>query len=288
MNPFSPFFVLAVLFAGTAGFFLACNPAAPEPTTTRASIANSDPSVVDSIVAPVAEDSTRTTDTTGTTSNAESTTLPTTTASAILPRIPHGISDHKLSFELETIAQNLEKKKLAYVTSLGQDCSGIFHQIKDSLQARIPALRQSAQYQYPSFTNDRSSRQIADWYYRNNNLLIVEDAMASRNSIRPGSVLFFSKPGKTFKNITIEMLTDRDNNYTSNGAIMHIAVVTSVQMDENGDVIAYTMMHGRNKKYPASRSGSKVVQSDFTPGLPPFGNWSQQWVAVANIMTPVN
>ena len=203
----------------------------------------------------------------------------------VLQRMIKGISDNKISTVLEEIARSIEKQKLAYDKSLGQDCSGIFHRIKDSIQVRLPALAGS-EYQYPTFKSVRSSRQIADWYYRNNNLLIVEDPMASRNSIRPGSVMFFGKPDKKFKNMTIEQLTDRDNQFTSNGYIMHIAVVTSVQTDENDNVIAYTMMHGRNKEHPASRSGSKIVQSTRTTGLPAFGNWSQQWVAVANIATP--
>lgn len=202
-----------------------------------------------------------------------------------LPRIQTGISDNKIGSILSSIAENLEKKKLPYVSSLSQDCSGIFHQLKDSIQKRLPALRKGSSYQYPEYKNIRSSRQIADWYYTNKNLLIVEDPIASRNSIRPGSVMFYGKPNKKYKNMTIESLTDKNNNYTSNGAIMHIAVVTSVRTDDEGNVLEYTIMHGRNKRVHASRSGSKEVQSKRTKGLPPFGNWSQQWVAVANIMT---
>lgn len=82
------------------------------------------------------------------------------------------------------------------------------------------------------------------------------------------------------------MLTDHSNNYTSNGAIMHVAVVTAVTTDEEGNVVDYTIMHGRNAEKHASRTGSKAVQSRNTENLPPFGNWSHQWVAVANIMTP--
>ena len=44
-------------------------------------------------------------------------------------------------------------------------------------------------------------------------------------------------------------------------------------IDENQNVISYTIMHGRNKSVHASRSGSKAVQSLRTKGLPPFGNW---------------
>ena len=203
-----------------------------------------------------------------------------------LPRIRMGISDDKIGSVLSSISKNLEAKQLAYVSSKMQDCSGIFHQLKDSIQQRLPALAQGGgSFQYPSPSQVRSSRQIADWYHKNNNLLIVQDAMASRNSIRPGSVMFYGKSGKKFSNIDIDMLTDRNNNFTSNGAIQHIAVVTEVISDENGNVLSYTIMHGRNKSVHASRSGSKAVQSLRTKGLPPFGNWKQQLVAIANITT---
>lgn len=203
-----------------------------------------------------------------------------------LPRTKMGISDVKIGNVLTSISENLEAKRLAYISSQMQDCSGIFHQLKDSLQERLPSLADGGSYQYPSPKEARSSRQIADWYHENNNLLIVQDAMASRNSIRPGSVMFYGKSGKKFSNIDIDMLTDRDNNYTSNGAIQHIAVVTQVSTDENGNVLDYTIMHGRNSSVHASRSGSKAVQSLNTKGLPPFGNWKQQLVAIANIATP--
>ncbi len=200
---------------------------------------------------------------------------------------PQGaISDKKIGTVLSKIAENLEKKKLAYRANLKQDCSGIFHQIKDSLQLRLPALAASkSNFKYPA-SRIRSSRQIADWYYKNNNLLLVEDAIASRNAIRPGAVLFFGKSNQKFKNITIDLLTDRDNNYSYKGAINHVAVVTRVSKDAQGNVIGYTMMHGRNSKIPAARSSSKVIQSKYTPDLPPFGNWRQQLLAIANIVTP--
>lgn len=215
----------------------------------------------------------------------ELTSNPIPSEGVVLNRINTGISDRKIGEILSNIAENMEKKKLAYVSSKAQDCSGIYHQLKDSLQKRLPALAGSGSYQYPEYKNIRSSRQIADWYHKNGNLLIVEDPLASRNSIRPGSVMFYGKPNKKFKDMTIESLTDKNNNYTNNGAIMHIAVVTSVRTDEDGNVLEYTIMHGRNKRVHASRSGSKEVQSKRTKGLPAFGNWSQQWVAVANIMT---
>ncbi len=209
----------------------------------------------------------------------------------VLPKVNTGISLDKMSEVLESISDSLEKAQLAYVSSLGQDCSGIYHKIKDILQTRLPALKEGSQYMYPQYNVDRSSRQIADWYYQNGNLLIVEDPIASKNSIRPGAVMFFGQAGKLFSDITIEMLTDRDNNYTKDGAIQHIAVVTSIRTDENGDLIDYTMMHARYPGGPAaSRSGSKEVQSTSARSRDkvapyPFGHWTQQWVAVSNIVT---
>lgn len=201
-------------------------------------------------------------------------------------RVNTGISDKKIGEVLSAIAKNLEDKTLEYRSDLLQDCSGIYHQMKDSLQSRLPALKEGAEYQYPSSKTTRNTRQIADWFNKRGNLHIVQDPMASRNYIRPGSVMFYSKSGKKYTNIDIDMLTDRANNYTSNGAIMHIATVTNVKTDAEGNVLEYTIMHGRRPGRHAKRTGSKEVQSTNTPGLPKFGHWTQQWVAVANITTP--
>jgi len=209
----------------------------------------------------------------------------------ILAKPQIGISLNKISEVLESISDSLENEKLAYVVSQGQDCSGIFHKIKNIFQKRLPALKEGSQYTYPTFKKDRSSRQIADWYHQKGNLLIVEDPISSKNSIRPGSVMFFGQAGKLYKDMTIEMLTDRDNGYTKDGAIQHVAVVTSVRTDQNGDLVDYTMMHARYPNGPhASRSGSKAVQSTSARNKAlvapyPFGHWTQQWVAVANIVT---
>jgi len=201
------------------------------------------------------------------------------------------LSDNQLTTKLETIARKLEAKKLAYVSELGQDCSGIYHQIKDSIQARIPALADQSKYIFPSFRDQRNSRQIADWYYRHNNLLIIQDPMAERNKIRPGSVMFFGRTDEHYPNIDIDLLSNPGKFVHDGvkGKIMHIAVVTSVEKDEAGNVVKYTIMHGRNKRYPASRSsGNYDGPGGFAKAFAnfPFGNWNQQWVAMAHIETP--
>lgn len=211
-----------------------------------------------------------------------------TTANGTADLAARTASDDQLATVLENIARDLEARNLAYRGDLGQDCSGIYHQIKDSIQVRIPAL---AGYRYPSFSADRNSRQIADWYYRNNNLHIVQDARADGNLIRPGCVMFYSRTDERYGNLTIELLTNPGKfvHDGANGKIMHVAVVTSVEKDEAGNVIKYTIMHGRNSRYNASRSsgnwdGPGSFQKQFAKF--PFGNWNQQWVAMAHIETP--
>lgn len=185
---------------------------------------------------------------------------------------------------LVAISETFERQRLVYAPGLGQDCSGIFHRLKDSLAARLPLLGDTSVYAFPAFAEARSSRQIADWYYRRGELRIVEDARASRHLLSPGAVLFFGKPGQRYRQLDIERLTDRAHGYSRHGIITHVAVVVSVERDTAGQVVGYTMMHGRNRRVPASRSSSREVQSRFTKGLPPFGNWSRQWVAVGRLL----
>lgn len=193
--------------------------------------------------------------------------------------------DEALHAKLLSVSSSIEALKLPYVASKGQDCSGIYHKMKDSVQQWLPADC-AENYVFPEYDKIRSSRQIADWYHGQGNLTLVEDPMAVRNQIKPGSVMFYAKPGKKYTGITIEMLTAKSQNYASSGAIMHIGTVVDVTKDENGNVIQYTLMHGRNPKYPASRTEfHKEVQSKSNPNLPAFGNWSQQWVAIADIAT---
>ncbi|MEM9848449.1 MAG: hypothetical protein AAF847_11205 [Bacteroidota bacterium] len=213
---------------------------------------------------------------------------PTTpTSDASVERFRAGITDAKMSLALESIAINMEKQKLKYDGSIGQDCSGIYHRVKDSLQARFPVLTKD--FQFPQYNTDRNTRQIAYWYHENDNLHFVQDALADQNRLRPGSVLFFGRTDEKYSNINIDVLSNADvfQHSGDKGEIYHIAVVTAVR-DDNGKK-RVTIMHGRNSKHPASRTevnydgpgGYKKVFAKF-----PFGNWNQQLIAIANIATP--
>lgn len=200
-----------------------------------------------------------------------------------------GLSEARMSLALEAIAQSIEGQKLKYDRTIGQDCSGIYHRIKDSIQARFPALARD--YQFPQFNTDRNTRQIAHWYHKNGNLHFVQDALADQNRLRPGSVLFFGRTDEKYDKVDIDLLSNANvfqhDATAGKGKIYHIAVVTAVR-DDNGKK-RVTIMHGRNKKHAASRTevnydgpgGFKKKFAQF-----PFGNWNQQLVAIANIATP--
>ena len=223
--------------------------------------------------------------------NTETTPEPTPAAAGSGQLATRTVDEERLSVILDLIAQELEAQKLEYISSKGQDCSGIYHKIKDLVQRRMSVLGDKTKFHYPSYSEDRNSRQIADWYYRHNNLHIVQDANADRNLITPGTVVFFGRTDEKYSNITIELLTNPGKfvHDGTNGKIMHVATVTKVEKDDDGNVISYDMMHGRNSRNFASRTtanydgpGSYAKQHARFP----FGNWNQQLVALAHIETP--
>lgn len=201
------------------------------------------------------------------------------------------LSENKIGTQLIYISESITAQKLPYIVGgpALQDCSGIFLRITDSIQVRIPALADKSKYVFPDPNIHRSSRGIARWYHEHDNLHIVEDGKAEANLIHPGSVMFFSNTDQKYSNMNIDLLAGPKDGSVK-GVIMHIATVVSVNKDEAGNVIKYTMMHGRNTKYPASPSGGNCDCGGNTAKQHekfPFGNWNQQWVAIANIETPV-
>lgn len=201
------------------------------------------------------------------------------------------LSENKIGTQLIYIAESITAQKLPYIVGgpALQDCSGIFLRITDSLRARIPALADKSKYTFPNANQHRSSRGIARWYQEHNNLHIVEDGKIDANRIRPGSVMFFANTDQHYSNMDIDLLAGPLSGVPK-GVIMHIATVISVEKDDAGNVIKYTMMHGRNTKVPASYSGGNCDCGGTTAKQHvkfPFGNFNQQWVAVANIETPV-
>ncbi len=74
--------------------------------------------------------------------------------------------------------------------------------------------------------------------------------------------------------------------------INHMGTVISVERDENGDVLSYSMYHGRNKKKVATVTNHHYWDwpDKFTSGgkeYPPLGYWGQYLVGIAPI-TPAD
>ena len=181
-------------------------------------------------------------------------------------------SDPSLSFDdfLLAAAKNFEKQKIAYNSIPLSDCSGMFHRLAIAVKDFCP------DYTYPEPEEARDTRALARWYYDHNNLAIIQDAAASGYLIRPGSVMFFGNSEVKYTNITIDKIAVK-------GGIEHMGTVVSVEKDKDGKVVAYTMFHGRNPSKPAGTTVHKLKNSNKK--VPPYGNWTQQWVAVANIAT---
>ncbi|MEN0048671.1 MAG: hypothetical protein AAF806_16535, partial [Bacteroidota bacterium] len=183
-------------------------------------------------------------------------------------------SNEDLQQALQAISANVEAAKVMYDDKNPKnlaDCSGIFHRMIDSVQTRFPALGED---DFPAVNTARGSKQIVKWYHDNGNLTIVDDALAVRDNIRPGTVVFFASKQDPSEKLTIEKLQK---------IVYHIAIVTSLEEDENGDLVSYKMMHGRTNGKIASRTESASVNDE--KGRPPLGNDYSQLVAIADLVS---
>ncbi len=280
--------LLALLIGGTLGFFIGkanCpkTATAKKDTTTAPSppIAQKDTTKPEPISEP---ETTPPNDSSIASTDADTAVAPTdnnrnTDVPPTLPTLPIRnlcfTGDDQLSNDLSLFAEKTEKDSLWYDNKNPkrlQDCSGIFHRVVNHVRNRCDS------YQYPEPDDARSSRSLAKWFHDNNNLTIINDAVKQRNLIKPGSVLFFGRSGQTYNNLTIDRMVEV--------AIQHIGVVTEVKKDDNGDVIGYVMFHGRRPGVTAQRSHYHSIKPPRL-GYPPLGNWNQQLVGVAYIMTPI-
>ena len=197
-------------------------------------------------------------------------------------RLPSGqacfADDKELSLQLSLFAEKMEKQKVMYNNKEPEklaDCSGIFHRTVQFVASSCD------QYLYPSPKDARDSRSLAKWFHEHGNLIFIQDAVKQRNVIKPGAVLFFGGSGKKYNNPPKEQVLAA---YPA-GIIEHMGVVTEVRYDANGDVEGYSMFHGRRPGVYAQRSHYHQLKPPRI-GFPPLGNWNQQLLAVAYIMTP--
>lgn len=143
----------------------------------------------------------------------------------------------------------------------------------------------------------RTTRGIGKWYHEQPNFsfqpIYYDDVPAKprkqaisaelqkhRHLIRPGAVLWFARTMPTSDNGLTALFT---YNKDTGQHINHMGTVTAVKHDADGQVISFSMYHGRNP-----RKGSGVTEHEWAysgdSDYPPFGVGTQYLVAIGTIV----
>ncbi|MCI5149868.1 MAG: hypothetical protein D3916_10870 [Candidatus Electrothrix sp. MAN1_4] len=171
---------------------------------------------------------------------------------------------------------DLEARSILYGVGPLSDCSGILHRVLMGVQKRCP------EHKYPSLALCRDSRELARWYHEQGELVLIKDAVAQSDLIRPGMVLFFGRTGVRYKNPSSKTL------FSSRYGIHHVGVVVRVYKDTRGTVTRYELFHGHGRRGRTKASVTKWHKRRPTrASYPPLGNGRQQLVAAAQIVGPV-
>lgn len=179
-----------------------------------------------------------------------------------------------LAAAVTAIATELERQTLLYDVEPLTDCSGIFHRFLSGLRARYPTL------DTPDAKSERDTRSLARWYHERGRLTLVRDATAKDDLIRPGAVLFYGRQRKRYPSgFDLAALLD------PRGGIKHMGVVIDVSRDRSGRVVSYRLFHGHGKRGVTPAGVTDYHRrSPSRPSYSPYGNGTQQWVAVASLV----
>jgi len=202
---------------------------------------------------------------------------PTALAALDAYRIDCGGQVIDLAGPVADIAAAIEDSSFLYATKPLTDCSGIFHRVLRKIKKRCPDQA------YPPIETYRDTRDLARWYQEQGKLILVKDALAMADLIKPGAVLFFGQRKTKYTNFTAEDLFKRGT------GINHMGVVVRVHKDDAGHVVSYELFHGHGRpgKTPASTTNyHRRVPS--RPSYPPLGNGNEQWVAFATLVGPAD
>ena len=171
------------------------------------------------------------------------------------------------------IAKGLEG--VMYNSEPLSDCSGMFHLVLERIEQQCP------NHDVPEPSEARDTRDLAGWYHERGELILVDDALAMAELIKPGAVIFYGHNAKRYENFTAEDLIGTPE---KKGYIEHMGVVVNVERDEAGTITNYHLFHGRSTGKPSKITTWHVREKK--PVHPPYGNGNQQWVAVARIIGP--
>jgi hypothetical protein len=169
----------------------------------------------------------------------------------------------------------LESRFILYGIGPLSDCSGIFHRVLLGVKKRCP------DHEYPSLKRYRDSRDLARWYHKQGELILIRNVLERPDLIRPGMVFFFGRAGVVYRNFTVKNLLTRRN------GIRHVGVVTRVHKNTSGKVISYDLFHGHGRRGKTAASITRWHRRTPTrAGDPPFGNGREQLVAAARLVRP--
>lgn len=174
-----------------------------------------------------------------------------------------------LAGPLRQIADSLTALNLMYSARNLADCSGIYHRTVQALQARCPHI------EIPEASRARSAEAIARWYAERREFILIQDALAQADLIKPGAVMFFGRDLRVYRKLEPEQAL---------AAVYHLGIVVAVERDAEGKVISYQLFQGR-------APGKTAVTTKFhwrrpaRPTFPPFGNGEQQWIGLARLVS---
>ena len=215
---------------------------------------------------------------------------------------------------VDPIIERMEKQHIDYTqdpSNEWRDCSGIFLRVSSYLASACPNQQsaliappgikdysRSGPNVAPTGVKERTSRDIAKWFYDQRRFTpifydgvnqpseIPASLKKNRNSIHPGSVLWFafSQPKSGDGILALFDKTKRKGTH-----INHMAIVTAVTKDPAGNLTSIEMFHGSNKKHPASITTEKWSRPDkMTENgpiqYPALGYGSQYLVGIADLL----
>jgi hypothetical protein len=146
----------------------------------------------------------------------------------------------------------------------------------------------------------RTTRGIAKWFYEEPTFIfqpiyyddvpatprkqaISADLLKYRHFIRPGSVLWFARTMPTSDHGLTALF---EFNGETSRHINHMGTVTAVRHDADGQVISFSMYHGRNPDKGAGVTDHEWAYSG-TSDYPPFGVGKQYLVGIG-VIVPVS
>lgn len=187
-----------------------------------------------------------------------------------------------LADPVKKIALAIQAQKLEFDGRPLTDCSGIFHRFLRAVEKEYP------EFEYPPVPPGkyRTTRGMARWYHERSELYLIKekDVFAYDGLIKPGAVLFYGYQNRRYKRFSAQDL------FVHGTGINHMGVVVDVVRDNAGNVLTYTLFHGHGRRARPAKPGTYASITNWHRRKPtrntytPFGNGTQQWIAVARLL----